>query len=42
MGWGFGWVFVILIKMTKTRCVSDLALLVIVRHAASFGYFGVK
>ena len=27
-------------KMAKTRCVSDLALLVFVRYAASFGYFG--
>ena len=39
MGWGLE---AILTKMAKTRCVSDLRLSTIVRHAASFGDFDKK
>ena len=34
--------FSFLTKWSKTRCVSDLALTVIVRYAASFGEFDQK
>ena len=41
-GMGSGPVLSFLVKLAKTRCVSDLALLILVRHAASFGRFGSK
>ena len=41
-GMGLRSVLAILAKMTKTRCVSALRLLAIVRYAASFGWFDKK
>ena len=38
-GMGFWRVLVIFVILAKTRCVSDLALSLFVRHAASFGHF---
>ena len=39
-GMGFWRDLGFLVKMAKTRCVSDLTKSIFVRHAASFDHFG--